>query len=208
MIIAGNKTVQDWQSIRNRLTSFDNEELWESVFNEYFLTRLKYRYLNPINLIKSNGKYIGEGFSIMTIICSMIEFLESTYQGLNYRYVAKEDKPLSKFEYSKSRELFIDFLSKRKPFCNEFNEVIANEFYRNVRCGLLHEARTKGEWTIWGSSDDETLIKKSEGKIIIYRNNFHTSLLNFINEIYKNELMNSKNRKKAFLRKFDNLCQT
>ena len=26
---------------------------------------------------------------------------------------------------------------------------VANDFYEAMRCGLLHEARTKGKWVIW-----------------------------------------------------------
>ena len=162
--------------------------------------------MNPISSIKTKGCYNGEGFAIMTIICSLIEFLETTYQGLNYRYVRRNAPQLTQFEYSVSAQIFIDFLTLRKPFVHHFNNSQAESFYSNVRCGLLHEARTNDKWTIWGSSLNSTLVETTPTEIIIYRDNFYNALLDFINNHYKTELLESDDRKKAFLRKFDRLC--
>jgi len=115
--IAGKKTVGDWNTVRSDLNDLTNSLLWTTVFKDYFLTRLRDRYLNPIKSIKQGRRYSGEGFSIMTIICSLIEFLETTYQGTNYRY----PKPFGAYEYSKSRQIFIDFLTKRDPFNTQFD---------------------------------------------------------------------------------------
>lgn len=205
--IAGRKTVKNWDSIRQDLNNFQNSVLWESAFTDYFLVRLQDRYLTPINSIKQDGSYSGEGFSIMTIICSLIEFLETTYQGINYRYVRIGDLPLGQFEYSISGKIFTDFLTKRLPFKNQFSIQTAEEFYTNIRCGLLHEARTNGKWTIRGSSSKQTLIQKTPTEIIVYRDDFYEALIQYINSHYKAELLSSDDMKRAFLRKFDKLCE-
>ncbi|MBD0350568.1 MAG: hypothetical protein ICV65_05370, partial [Flavisolibacter sp.] len=103
---------------------------------------------NPLNAIKDNGTYRGEGFSIMAIICSLVEFPESTYQGINYRYRTKDDSPLGQYEYGGSSDNFISFLTQRSPFDKYFGKTKAKGFYKNVRCGLLHEARTRGKISI------------------------------------------------------------
>ena len=205
--IAGSKTVNDWLLMKKELSDFKNDTAWIKAYEDYFLTRLKDRYLTPIVSIKENGGYTGEGFSIMTIICSLIEFLETTYKGINYRFIKHGDLTLGEFEYSKSRDVFIDFLNNRHPFCSQFNKETSAEFYSNVRCGLLHEARTNGKWIIRGKSYENHLIKKTETEIIVYRNNFYDSLLTFIYKSYKSELLSSNIRKEAFLRKFDKLCE-
>ncbi|WP_426325172.1 hypothetical protein [Pedobacter sp. R-06] len=205
--IAGRKTVADWDSIKSDLTDFNNTDLWTTAYNDFYIKRLNDRYLNPIKSIKKNDAYTGEGFSIMTIICSLIEFLEATYQGKSYRYRKKGDPLLGQYEYGASGQIFIDFLTNRIPFNTHFNVINAGEFYRNVRCGLLHESRTNGNWTIWGNSGDGTLLKKTPIETIIYRDEFYASILEFINIHYKSELMSSNKRKKAFIRKFDNLCE-
>lgn len=204
--IAGRNTISDWDSIRINLNDYSNERLWHLAFQDYFLTRLTDRYLKPIESIKQNGTYRGEGFSVMTIICSIIEFLETTYQGINYRYVRRNDPPLGKFEYSQSGQIFIDFLCKREPFKNSFNLQTAEEFYKNIRCGLLHEARTNGRWTIWGNTSSNKLISITPTEWIIYRDNFYDAILDYVNNHYKREFLSSSDVKDAFLRKFDNLC--
>jgi hypothetical protein len=205
--IAGQKKVSDWLLVRNDLDDFTNTILWTAVFNDYFQTRLKDRYLGPINSIKKNDSYGGEGFSIMTIICSLVEFLETTYKGLNYRYVKKGEPPLGQFEYSISGQIFLDFLTLREPFRNHFDALLADGFYSSVRCGLLHEARTNGKWTIWGKSSTQLLIETTLTETIVYRDDFYNALLDFVNNHYRVDLLASDDLKRAFLRKFDKLCE-
>jgi hypothetical protein len=204
--IAGDKTVFDWNSLRNNLNNYNDSSLWTEVYNDFYLARLNDRYLTPIKSIKDNGQYTGEGFSIMVIICSLVEFLETTYQGKNYRHRKKSDPPLGAFEYSKSEEIFIDFLTKQNPFNTQFDLQTSKEFYSHVRCGLLHEARTNGRWTILGCSENNTFIKKTTEEIIVYRDNFYEAIQIFIDN-YKIELLSNTDRKDAFLRKYDKLCE-
>ena len=206
--IAGHKTVNDWNLLRPLLIDFKNIKAWEIAFTEYFKKRLQDRYFDPIAAIQQGGCYTGEGFSIMTIICSLMEFLESTYKGKNYRLVKKGDLKLNPLiEYSNSSELFSDFLSKRPPFKNHFNKTIAEEFYINVRCGLLHEARTKGKWNIRAKSASGLLIDYLPVKIVVFRDDFFDSTIEYIDKYYKVELLKSDDLKKAFIRKFDNICK-
>lgn len=205
--IAGRKTVADWNILRPTLNDFCDSTAWANVFNDYFIARLTDRYLNPIKSIKQEGGYTGEGFSIMTIICSLIEFLETTYQGKNYRFRRNSDPPLGQFEYSFSGQIFIDFLTTRSPFNTQFDAPTSQDFYKNIRCGLLHEARTNGNWTIRGNSGNKTLIKKAPTETIIYRDDFYDALVEFINVTYKRDLASSTDRKEAFIRKYDRLCE-
>jgi hypothetical protein len=202
--IAGKKTVDDWNKLKPLLADFKNDQVWHTAYDDYYYARLKHRYLNPIEWIRDDGSFTGEGFAIMAIICSLIEFLESTYQGRNYRYRRKGDPDIGLLEYSGSEVIFVSFLTQRSPFANDFNAQLAEEFYKYVRCGLLHEARTNGNWTIWGTG--HSLIKKNNNEIVVYRNNFFEATKSFITES-KNELLNSDDRKEAFIRKFDNLCE-
>jgi hypothetical protein len=124
-------------------------------------------------------------------------------QGINYRHVTK--KKLGEFEYNESGPLFVTFLSKRQPFAKCFDERLAQDFYKNVRCGLLHEARTKNGWLIRAESPDGNIVDNKEGKRILFRNNFHFALLEFI-KCYKGSLALDPDTQKAFLRKFNSLC--
>jgi len=83
--IAGRKTTADWQQSRQALAPGADANLWQKAFNTYFVERLTSRYLKPIELLQTAHTFDGEGFSILAIHCSLIEFLESTLQGLSYR---------------------------------------------------------------------------------------------------------------------------
>lgn len=199
--IAGRKTPKDWVAFRERLEIEGTEDLWIEAFDEYFMKRLELRYLHPIKVLKANCRFVGEGFSIMAILCSLIEFLESTYQGMLYKFSRKGQR-LGKYEYSSSRDMFKNFLIIRKPFSDIFNKNIAQEFYENIRCGLLHEASTKGGWRIRARNDKGMLIDYAQK--VVYRDNFETAIRQFIAN-YGKELQVSKDRQEAFIRKFNSL---
>lgn len=202
--IAGTKTIADWQTIRERLLRPD-AQAWCEAFTEYFEARLHLRYLHPISLLQEHGPFQGEGFSIVAIQCSLIEFLESTAQGKNYRHKShkKRDEVLGAYEYSSSQNVFVAFLRNRAPFSQVFDEASAQEFYFSVRCGLLHEAQTKNGWRIWAESHVGAIANVKER--IVYRNGFQAALLEYIAS-YGAELQVDTNLQQAFIRKFDNLC--
>jgi len=200
--MAGSKTADDWQVVRPKLVPGGEQSLWEEAFRSYFLPRLWLRYLDPIKLIQEHGTFQVEGFSIVAIQCSLIEFLESTAQGLSYHYLRRGDR-LGPYEYSNSSKLFVDFLSVRRPFANDFSRQLAQDFYEGVRCGLIHEARTKKSWKIWGQGPSGTVIDAV--RKIVYRDNFQTALLEFV-DWYKRSLLADVPFQEAFIRKFDIFC--
>lgn len=203
--IAGSRTCGDWREFRDKLVPGGDLEGWDAAFSDYFWARINLRYLEPISLIQNHDTKQGEGFSIVAIHCTLVEFLEATMQGKNYRYLRKGAQP-SDVEYSKSGPVFVNFLSKRQPFANAFDEPLAQDFYEHVRCGLLHEARTTNGWLIRADDQTDAIVQAKDPKRkILIRNNFHKALLDFI-EWYKGELATEPDVQKAFLRKFDSLC--
>ncbi|MBI4380326.1 MAG: hypothetical protein HY574_03955 [candidate division NC10 bacterium] len=203
LYIAGWKTAADWAAFRGTLVIGGDAGTWQRAFQEYFRDRLDLRYLNPIRILQEHGTFQGEGFSILAIQSTLIEFLESTVQGVNYRYLRPGEK-LGPYEYSSSSEVFASFLRNRHPFARDFDEALAREFYREIRCGLLHEARTKGEWKVWAEAPDGTVVDRA--KRIVYRNNFQDVLDQFI-RWYEAALPHDAGLQEAFIRKFNNLCE-
>jgi hypothetical protein len=198
--IAGWKTADDWHTFRASLVI--GGDRWREAFDEYFRTRLDLRYLKPIKLLQDHGTFQGEGFSILALQCTLVEFLESTVQGINYRYSRPGEK-LGLHEYSSSSDLFVRFLSTRDPFKQDFDEVLARDFYSGVRCGLLHEARTKNGWTVWAKGPASNVIDRN--KRIVYRDNFQSALEEFVAS-YGVSLSTDATLQEAFIRKFDSLC--
>jgi len=100
--------------------------------------------------------------------------------------------------------MFESFLVNREPFQAEFDATTAHDFYEGVRCGLLHEARTKNGWVIWAEHGSKIIDATGDPKIL-YRNDFQRALLDFI-AAYKTKLASDLLTQAAFIRKFDSLC--
>jgi hypothetical protein len=200
--IAGWKTPEDWRALRSMLVIGGSPDRWTNAFVDFFQTRLDLRYLNPIKILQDHGTFQGEGFSILAIQCTLVEFLESTVQGIKYRHL-RRGEALGPYEYSSSREIFVGFLTKREPFAKDFDDQLARDFYAAVRCGLLHEARTKDGWRVWARGPDPSVIDRA-GRIV-YRDNFQAALQVFI-VWYGSALKTDTVLQEAFVRKFDDLC--
>ena len=201
--IAGTRTAKYWTNRKAELESPNCcAALWEKTFDEFFMERLASRYLQPIKSIQTNGDSSGEGFAIVTIQCAVIEFLAATKIGKNYRYVHNGDPKLNDFEYDKSKMLFIGFLTKEKPFSGWLaDKKHAEDFYSNVRCGLMHEASTKGGWRISAMTGQAI----DPANKIIHRDDLQTAIQDFIDD-YRKLLLADKPVQEAFIRKFDHLA--
>lgn len=201
--IAGKKKVSHWRAFETTLSPGQDPDLWKKAFKDYFHARLSHRYLKPIEMLQKSGSKSGEGFSIVAIQCSLIEFFESTIKGISYRYRHKGDPPLGQYEYSQSGQIFESFLVQRTPLDREFTPQLAHDFYVSVRCGVLHEARTKNGWTILAKSKTGQVIDAN--RHVLYRDNFQASLLGFV-EWYEKALPTDLALQEAFVRKFNSLC--
>ena len=196
LLIAGNLRPSDWHERKRRLLENSDEKLWAQTFEEFFYQRLSLRYLKPIHTLQNEGTCLGEGFSIVTIQCALIEFLAATKEGKNYRF-----KNPGEHEYRESGKLFTKFLLTESPFNGWFVKLEqAEEFYANVRCALLHEARTKGGWRIWASGE----IAVDPGNRLVRRDALQKGIDKYI-EGYGRILSVDLGLQRAFIRKFDNL---
>lgn len=198
--VAGRRTAQDWHNFKTKLIN-TNDAPWDEAFEEYFKTRLDLRYLQPIKVIQENGSFQGEGFSIVAIQCTLIEFLAAITEGSNYRFVRNGDPPLGQHEYNRSSDLFVRFLSTKPPFSAVFSRGIALDFYASIRCGLLHEATTKNGWKIWASGSE--II--DAGRKIVWRNNLQAAIDDYITQ-YGLNLLTDPDLQAGFIRKFDYLA--
>lgn len=112
-----------------KLTEFiKNQQKIE--ISDFVYERFNERYLYPINQLKPEYKH---GFSIMAISCIMIEAFQSFKSGY-------EDT------VGISRETFSKFLSSEPEFSNL--KGLEDDFYFNVRCGILHQSETTNGWKI------------------------------------------------------------
>ncbi|RWH82633.1 MAG: hypothetical protein EOQ86_05015 [Mesorhizobium sp.] len=196
-LIAPGKTKDDWTNFAKQLVLGGDVGVWAEAFDTFLLGRLRSRYLKPIANVQDKGPWEGEGFTIVSIQYALIEFLAATRLGKNYRH----DNPKPPHEYKKSSKLFVDFLFQTAPFDKLFSEADAKDFYSNVRCALLHEARTKGGWIIWVNGAAPVDCKKK----IVYRDSLQAVIEGYIND-YGMALTADVPLQEAFLRKFNDLA--
>lgn len=143
--------VHCWLENRRRLAKFQGQlhgqgAPWKKAFEEYFVVRLSLRYLNPIKLLQEHGTFQGEGFSIVAIQCTLIEFLAAARAGKGYRLPKRGEPALGEFEYSKSAEMFIAFLSQIEPFLEPLRPTwLKISIHRSAAvCFTRPEPRTDG----------------------------------------------------------------
>lgn len=99
----------------------------------FILERFSERYIKPLRTPETHG------FCIMAICCLMIEALESFWQGWTNTKGCSKKAFISFFKRCQEQELDIDI--------REFSS-LAEDFYENVRCGILHQAETTNGWRI------------------------------------------------------------
>ncbi len=168
------KETETWNKVRTDLgKSYELNAQWKKAI-KLFQTRLERKYFNPLQDIIDKKSLKGEGFSILTVQCSVIEALAAFRKGYVFNYRRTFASPT--YEYSGSKDLYVNFLRTASIFKNNFfsigenGDIVADtpfnaeQFYSDVRCGLLHEARTKGRWIINATKKKATNEKIFFGK--------------------------------------------
>jgi hypothetical protein len=204
--IAKDFNVANWKELRCQLLySSDN---WPKA-NKVFEDRIDSRFFNPIEKIKLIKKNEGEGFSIALISVVLLEFLAAFELGKIYR-IQKEG--LAPHEYYSGIGLLKSFLRTDNLFNQHFdsNTKVQN-FYENIRCGLVHEARTmKNDVIISNESNKNTkqnsIYFKENGEWRMNRDLMLETIKLFV-ENYKQRLMkNELYLRNNFILKIDDLA--
>ncbi len=136
---------------------------------DFLYNRLYSRYLNII--LHGHTAY-KNGFSIMANCCLLIETLQSFKNGWG-------DSTW------KSERAFKDFFASENNF--SIFKSKSNEFYRCIRCGILHQGETTGGWTINRKGkklfNETALIIDS----IVFANEMNESLKNYSEKLKSEE---------------------
>lgn len=215
----------EWKKIREKLDqTYKFEKVWWEQAITLFEKRVTRKFFDPLQTI-INGKTLkGEGFTIVTVQCALIEMFSAFRKGKIFNHNRTSASP--KYEYKESQKMFTSLLRTASIFEDNFwhlnkkgNPVIDKpfnsvDFYKYVRCGLMHEARTKENWHITATPSstsvktEKKFITLDSGKIKIYRTVLHYRLLDYLTE-YKTDLQSDTKKgeqlRKFFARKLDDL---
>lgn len=212
--------LSQWLIIREKLkASYDLDDNWRDSVS-LFKSRVLSKFFDPIEVIIKRKKLEGEGFALVTVQCALIESLAAFRQGKVFNHRRNETSP--SYEYKNSYKLYVDFLNSASIFRDNFfiidnmgekqngSPFKAEDFYDSVRCGLIHEGKTKANWTIKATKKnaktEKVFIDSSGEKINLYRTILHYRLKEYL-DTYCSELLTADNQKlrKFFVRKLDHL---
>lgn len=196
---------KNWPEIKAAAGGDPSAETWTAIADLVLRGRLNRLYFDPIHqLTREPGEPgQGEGFAILTIQCAVIEFLAALRKGWSFKHGHKEQGKDN--YYGNSKLLYTTFLSEEKPFVDAFStRERADEFYTDIRCGLVHEGQTKNAWRIWRGQASHPLVDFE--RKAIYRDVMQRQIEAYLDR-YCAELAGVPELQGAFIRKFDYLYQ-
>ncbi len=170
---------------------FSKEEDWQRAV-DIFEDRIRGRFLDIVDGIQ--GKLFA-GFAVMALDCLLIETLQQFFEGVH-------ETPSSQ-----SGEYFKKFLTQT-AFGEDFDEDMAEAFYRKIRCGILHQAEIRGNSRL--RIDVPDLVRWTDDRrgLIINREKFHEKLVGIFQE-YLARLRDGADPglRGRFKRKMDAICE-
>lgn len=209
--IAGKRTINEWEILKKSLDA-NIDVNWDDAY-DFFEKRITTRYLNSIERILNMRLFTGEGFAVVHLQCSLIETIESFFNGWIYNHPKFiKNGEIAKWEDDqtelKNKHIFISFFRHREPFNNQID---GEDFYLNVRCGLLHETQTKNGWIIKTKHlNADIFYENIMTSKILYRNNFQMAIKKLL-ENYKEAIVgiiapNKVVLRENFMAKIDRIC--
>jgi hypothetical protein len=111
---------------------------------EFIRRRLFERYIDPVKALDlhPDTKSRKNGFYIMAVSCLLIETLVSFWRGWETTEPHKD--ATGQHIKGRSGEAFRIFFQEE----NRFAVFQGTEFYKRIRCGILHQGEATGGWTI------------------------------------------------------------
>lgn len=194
---------KDWPAIKAVVGADPSAKTWTAAADVVLRGRLNRLYFDPIHrLTRAPGEPgQGEGFAILTVQCAVIEFLAALRKGWSFKHGHKEQGKDN--YYGNSKLLYTTFLSEEAPFSDAFTtQQRADEFYTDIRCGLVHEGQTKNAWRIWRGRASHPLVDFE--RKAVYRDVMQRQIEAYLDR-YCAELTTTADLQSAFVRKFDYL---
>lgn len=158
-----------------------------AALGEFIIERFHERYFEPI--VDAPTRH---GFTLMAIGCLVIEALQCFYEG------RKDSK--GKGGKGESGAMF-DAFFKRQTDLKIFAEGKKGWFYKDIRCGILHQAETVGGWRVRRSGK---LLDTAEHTINAKR---FIGLLQASVADYANQFQTDDELWKKFCKKMDAVCK-
>lgn len=207
-------TSEDWIELRNKLLrSPDNLENWARAC-DLLDARVNSRFINPMRAIEAIGANKGEGFAITALTCALLEFIGSILENKTYKHSQSSHSDADNRQrcipntYSSSAQIFTKVLTGYEPFSIYFNRTLANRFFSEVRCPLVHDASTAVSAIIRlkGERDSARMIEETPENLVVYREPLLAATESLL-ILIRNKIMNGDQlTRSGLIRKFDYIC--
>ncbi|MBE6088430.1 MAG: hypothetical protein E7206_10385 [Clostridium beijerinckii] len=190
--ISARYTKDEFNALRLSMTS--DERAWEFAI-EIFEDRIRGRYLNIVDRIMSDGCLMVDGFSVMALNCLVIETLLQFKNGW-------DETPMRR-----NSEEYKNFLLQELP-CVFTNRTLAQRFYTDIRCGILHSAQTKSVSQLTVNEDHIVkLISNGRGISVDVARISRVIIDYFENYVEKLKDCRNEDERYFFLKKMKYLCE-
>ena len=189
MRISPHFTCDDWEDI-----AFSKEDEWQKAI-DIFEDRIDGRFIKIIDKIEG---YEFSGFAVLALDSLLIETLQQFREGV------------PKTPNGKSQDYFVSFLTETS-FCKFFDQNKAEIFYKQIRCGILHQAEIGGSSRVLIRQQVPLIrLAKDRNGLIINRKLFHKQLVkefeNYVSQLRKTNPPDEKLRSN-FKEKMDYICR-
>jgi hypothetical protein len=172
--IAPGHTIGDWQALD--LSDKRYSPAWEKAIG-ILEARIRGRFIEPVNQLLACEKDISPkerkyGFSIMAILCLLVESLQSFFEGKgNTQGISKS--------------VFTRFFTENEPFKSRYKVTpdLAVHLYYHLRCGILHQAEVTGGSRLRSIGPT---FRMTNGKLIINRTKFANAVFQIFDDYLKN----------------------
>jgi hypothetical protein len=158
----------------------------KKVLADLIMHRLRDRYITPLENVPRKFK---SGFLIMAASCLLIETFQCFKEGKKDTHGNGEGK--------------IAFKSFFKDYACHFRKIDGEEFYTKIRCGILHQAETKGCHRILLTGKIFDVAKKSINASAFFRA-LKKIVENYVEEL-RSQDMDSASWTNA-LKKIEHIC--
>ena len=185
MLISRNFSADDWKAL-----TFRTEDDWQTAV-DIFHDRIQSRYIEHIDRIIGHRT---SGFAVLVLDCTVIETLEQFRRGTQ------------KTPPGKGEAYFVAFLIGTS-FKNHFADDTAKMFYKQIRCGLVHQTEATGSQIKRNSKLAMVAYTAGKEGLIVNAKPFHHELKEVIRQ-YEGDLRHPQSQKarKAFREKMDFIC--
>ena len=180
-------TVEDWKSL-----DLGIEDSWRRAV-DMFQDRLESRYLEHIRRLLPMKT---SGFAVLALDCALIETMENFKRGTRTT------------PSGKGKKYFVSFLTSSE-FAAHFTVERAEIFYKQIRCGLLHQSEA-GEFSRIKRGGGLPLVSDTADKksLILNKVLFHELLEQEIKLYYQEIRVGPAPELRAnFKKKMDGICR-